>query len=111
MPLPRPKVVQNPAMAYPQYTPQYVPGYPGGYPAGYAAGYGAGYPGYPGMWQPVPEPEIEIPPQGAPLKALAAAMGSRVTEDMLRDLPKATFAEASRLLLAVLGFMCEGAES
>ncbi|CAJ1412456.1 unnamed protein product [Effrenium voratum] len=27
---------------------------------------------------------------------------------MLEDVPKATFAEASRLLLAVLGFMCEG---
>lgn len=101
MPLPRPKVVSPtsiPSM-YQQYAPQYV-GYPG-------------YPGYPamgaGMWpMPEPEPDLDLSKASA-LKTLATAMGSRVTEDMLKDVPKATFAEASRLLLAVLGFMCEGA--
>ena len=100
MPLPRPKVVSPtsiPSM-YQQYAPQYV-GYPG-------------YPGYPamgaGMWpMPEPEPDLDLSKASA-LKTLATAMGSRVTEDMLKDVPKATFAEASRLLLAVLGFMCEG---
>lgn len=102
MPLPRPKVVSPTSMPsmYQQYAPQYV-GYPG-------------YPGYPmgamgGMWpMPEPEPDLDLSKASA-LKILATAMGSRVTEDMLKDVPKATFAEASRLLLAVLGFMCEGA--
>eukprot|EP00435_Cladocopium_sp_Y103_P042698 s1364_g11.t2 len=101
MPLPRPKVVSPTSMPsmYQQYAPQYV-GYPG-------------YPGYPaigaGMWpMPEPEPDLDLSKASA-LKTLATAMGSRVTEDMLKDVPKATFAEASRLLLAVLGFMCEGA--
>ena len=101
MPLPRPKVVSPTSMPsmYQQYAPQYV-GYPG-------------YPGYPmgamgGMWpMPEPEPDLDLSKASA-LKILATAMGSRVTEDMLKDVPKATFAGASRLLLAVLGFMCEG---
>ena len=102
MPLPRPKVVSPTSMPsmYQQYAPQYVgyPGYPG-YPAMGAMG---------GMWpMPEPEPDLDLSKASA-LKTLATAMGSRVTEDMLKDVPKATFAEASRLLLAVLGFMCEG---
>eukprot|EP00434_Breviolum_minutum_P013802 symbB.v1.2.012171.t4/scaffold832.1/size159137/16 len=117
MPLPRPKV--HSAQVYPQY-PQY-PGYGGysGYPGymGYP-GYHA-YPGYsmgpaiggvmgPAM-PPGTEPEqIDPSDRAMALRMLAAALGSRVTDDMLADVPKATFAEAARLLLAVLGFMCEG---
>lgn len=120
MPLPRPKV--HSAQVYPQY-PQY-PGYGGyggysGYP-GYM-GY-PGYHGYPGYsmgpaiggvmgpaMPPGTEPEqIDPSDRAMALRMLAAALGSRVTDDMLADVPKATFAEAARLLLAVLGFMCEG---
>lgn len=55
------------------------------------------------------EPEqIDPSDRAMALRMLAAALGSRVTDDMLADVPKATFAEAARLLLAVLGFMCEG---
>ena len=52
--------------------------------------------------------EIDPSDRAMALRMLAAALGSRVTDDMLADVPKATFAEAARLLLAVLGFMCEG---
>jgi len=46
--------------------------------------------------------------QSAALQTLSAALGGKVTEDMAKSTQEALFAEASRLLFAVLGFSCEG---
>jgi len=43
------------------------------------------------------------------LQLITTALGCQLTQEMCADPTASTFAEATRLLLAVLGFICEGA--
>lgn len=54
-------------------------------------------------------PKLDPSDKAFLLRTMAHALSSRVTDHMLEDLPGATMAEACRLLMAILGFTCEGA--
>lgn len=75
-------------------------------------------PGVPGAWpawhqweaqaQDTPwQPDGMSPPRA--LQLITTALGCQLTQEMCADPAASTFAEATRLLLAVLGFICEGA--
>ena len=53
-------------------------------------------------------PRIDPKDEAFLLRSITLALGSQVTEDMLKHLLPATLAEACRLLMAILGFTCEG---
>ena len=73
-----------------------------------------GMPGMPGM-PGTPEAAWPVAQDGPwqvdaprPLQLITAALGCQLTEAMRADPNASIFAESTRLLLAVLGFICEG---